>query len=76
MYLQKTATSLSFSANGNGKRKFVFLGRQTRNGSQRLLHQQTCPSMPETWKCFLPSNINFEYTPRVSPMKTKCSLFF
>ncbi len=29
----------------NGKRKFVFLGRQTINGNQRLLCQQTCPSV-------------------------------
>ncbi len=28
-----------------GKRKFVFLGRQTINGKLRLLIQQTCPSM-------------------------------
>jgi hypothetical protein len=34
-----------FAANGNGKRKFVFLGRQPINGNQRLLCQQTCPSM-------------------------------
>jgi hypothetical protein len=30
----------------NGKRMFVFLGRQTINGNRRLLFQQTCPSMP------------------------------
>ncbi len=29
----------------NGKLKFVFLGRQTKNGNQRLLFQQKCPSM-------------------------------
>ncbi len=27
------------------KMEFVFLGRQTKNGNQRLLFQQTCPSM-------------------------------
>jgi hypothetical protein len=34
-----------FAANGNGKLKFVFLGQQTITGNQRLLFQQTCPSM-------------------------------
>jgi hypothetical protein len=34
-----------FDANGNGKRKFVLLGRPTINGNLRLLFQQTCPSM-------------------------------
>jgi hypothetical protein len=29
----------------NRKRKFVFLGRQSKNSNQRLLFQQTCPSM-------------------------------
>jgi hypothetical protein len=29
----------------NKKRKFVFLGRQTIHGKQRVLCQQTCPSM-------------------------------
>jgi hypothetical protein len=33
------------SKNGNGKRKFVFFGRQTISGNRRLLFQQTCPSM-------------------------------
>jgi hypothetical protein len=31
----------------NGKRKFVFLGRQMINGNRRLLFQQTCPSILE-----------------------------
>ncbi len=30
-----------FAAIRNGKRKFVFPGRQTMNGNQRLLSQQT-----------------------------------
>ncbi len=34
-----------FAANGNGKRKFVFLGRQTISNNRRLLYQQSCPSM-------------------------------
>ncbi len=34
-----------FTVNGKGKRTFVFLGRQTRNGNRGLLCQQTCPSM-------------------------------
>jgi hypothetical protein len=34
-----------FDENRNGKRKFVFLGRQTINGNQYLLFQQMCPSM-------------------------------
>ncbi len=29
----------------NGKRKFVFLGRQAINGYRRLLCEQMCPSM-------------------------------
>jgi hypothetical protein len=35
-YKQKTetATSVCLLENGNGKQKFVFLGRQTRNGSR------------------------------------------
>ncbi len=36
-----------FAANRNGKRKFVFIARQTINGKWRLLFQQTCPSMRE-----------------------------
>ncbi len=31
--------------NGNRKRKYVVLGRQTINDNRRLLLQQTCPSM-------------------------------
>ncbi len=38
----------------NGKRKFVFLGRQTINSNRPLLLQQTCPSM----------GINNRYCPR------------
>jgi hypothetical protein len=34
-----------FTANGNGKQKFVFLGRQTINDNRQLLFQQTCQSM-------------------------------
>jgi hypothetical protein len=34
-----------FAANGNGKRKFVFIGWQMINSNQGLLFQQTCPSM-------------------------------
>ncbi len=33
-----------FPANGNRKRKVVFLGWQTINGNPQLLFQQTCPS--------------------------------
>jgi hypothetical protein len=33
----KTENFRLFSANGNVKRKFVFLGRQTINGNRRLL---------------------------------------
>ncbi len=40
-----TAKIRLFAANGNGKRKFVFLGRQMINGNRRLLFQQTCQSM-------------------------------
>ncbi len=32
--------------NGNGKRKFIFIGRQTINGNRRFLFQQTFPSIP------------------------------
>ncbi len=31
----------------NGKQKFVFLGRQTINGSQHLQFQQTCLPLPD-----------------------------
>jgi hypothetical protein len=37
-----------FAANGNGKRKFVFLGQKMINGNQQLLFLQTCPSMITT----------------------------
>jgi hypothetical protein len=41
---QKRQTNFrSFSA--NGKWKFVYLGRQTKNGNRRLLFRQRCPSM-------------------------------
>jgi hypothetical protein len=54
-YKRKTEAAIFglFAANGNGKRKFVFLGRQTINGNRRLLFQQTCPSM-----LFLTGEIN------------------
>ncbi len=46
--------------NGNGKWKFVILGRQTINGNRRFLFQQTCPSkcIPMFWliNCFLRSH--------------------
>jgi hypothetical protein len=42
---RKQQTKNKFAANGNGKRTFVFLGRQTINGKQHLLFQQKCPSM-------------------------------
>ncbi len=41
----KTANFHLFAENGNGKRKFVSLGRQTINSSWLLLFQQMCPSM-------------------------------
>jgi hypothetical protein len=41
---RETANFRLFATNEKGKRKFVFLGRQTMNGNQRLLFQQTCPS--------------------------------
>jgi hypothetical protein len=41
----ETANFRFFTANGKSKWNFVFLGRQTRNGNQRLLFRQTCPSM-------------------------------
>jgi hypothetical protein len=41
----ETASFRLFSANGNRKQKFVFLGWQTINGSHRLLFQRTSPSM-------------------------------
>jgi hypothetical protein len=34
-----------FDANGNGNRKFVFIGLETVNGNRRLLFQQTYPTM-------------------------------
>ncbi len=34
-----------FAANGNGKRLFVFLSRQTINCNRRLLFQKMCPSV-------------------------------
>ncbi len=43
--LTKNSNFFLFAANGNRKRKFVFLGLQTINSSQRFLLQQTCPSM-------------------------------
>ncbi len=42
---RKTANFCLFAATGTGKRKFVFLGRQTINGNRRLLFQKTCPSI-------------------------------
>jgi hypothetical protein len=33
-----------FAANGNGKRKFVFRGRQMKNSNRRLVFQQTGPA--------------------------------
>jgi hypothetical protein len=38
----ETANFHWYAGNGNGKRKFVFLGRQMINGNRRLLFQQTC----------------------------------
>jgi hypothetical protein len=43
MELSENGSFRLFAA--DGKRKFVFLGQQTINGNQRLLFQQTCPSM-------------------------------
>jgi hypothetical protein len=51
---KEMANSCLFAANGNGKRKFVFLSRQTINGNRRLVFQQTCPSMPWFLGCTLP----------------------
>jgi hypothetical protein len=34
-----------FAADGNGKRKFLFLGRQMLTSNRRLFFLQTCPSM-------------------------------
>ncbi len=50
-YIQKTETVnfRLFVANGNGKQKFVFLGRQTINSNRRLLFQQTCLSIVQTY---------------------------
>jgi hypothetical protein len=49
VYLLQTENRMSnfrlFAANGNGKRKFVFLGRQTINGIGWLLCERKCPSM-------------------------------
>jgi hypothetical protein len=42
----ETANFCSLAANGKGKQKFVFIGRQTINSNEQLLFQQTCPSMP------------------------------
>jgi hypothetical protein len=56
-----------FSANGNGKWKFVFLGRSMINGNRRSLFQQMCPSMTScqlgwqmTW-VFAPWNFRQSY---------------
>ncbi len=38
-----TANFRLFAANGNGRRKFGFLGWQMINGNRRLLYQHTCP---------------------------------
>ncbi len=53
IYIKKmeTANFRLFGAGGNGKRKFVFLGRQTINGKRCLLYQQTCLSMSK--KCYV-----------------------
>ncbi len=40
-----TYTKNGTTESGNGKRKFVFFGRQTVKGNRRLPSQQTCPSM-------------------------------
>ncbi len=37
----------------NGRRKFIFLGRQTINGNRHLLFQQTYPSMAIICTCNL-----------------------
>jgi hypothetical protein len=41
----ETANFRFFALNGNGKRKFVFLGRQMINSNRQLLFKQTCLSM-------------------------------
>ncbi len=41
----ETANFRFFAANGNRKRMFDFLGRQTINDNRRLLFRQTCPSI-------------------------------
>jgi hypothetical protein len=41
----ETANFSLYNANGKGKLKFVFFDLETINGNQRLLFQQTCPSM-------------------------------
>jgi hypothetical protein len=42
---RKTETANFHLSSANGKRKFVFLGRQTINGIRSLLFQPTCLSM-------------------------------
>jgi hypothetical protein len=42
---QETETANFHLSSENGKRKFVFLGRQTINGNRSLLFQPTCSSM-------------------------------
>ncbi len=45
IYIYAVFSIYIFMDNGtNGKRKFVFPGRQTINGNRCLLFQQTCPS--------------------------------
>jgi hypothetical protein len=41
----ETANFRMSAANGNGKRTFVYLSWQSIKSNQRLLFQQTCPSM-------------------------------
>jgi hypothetical protein len=51
-------TSVCLLKNGNGKQKFVFLGRQMINGNRRLLFQQTCPFTYVTTKELPPIGIS------------------
>jgi hypothetical protein len=58
-----------FTENGtHGKRKFVFLARQTINGNQRLLFPQPCPSMLASywWMCLRKVSLAFSSCPSCS----------
>ncbi len=50
----ETANFRLFAANGNGNRKFVYLGRQTINSNERLLFQQKWPLFKLATASFVP----------------------